>query len=71
MDQNPNSLTILNGYKDEEYIRLALLGTQMGRNTVIVVEKPSEVDLIIKVSKELNIKANYWYSLASWNEVRR
>ena len=31
MDQNPNSLTILNGYKDEEYIRLALLGTQMGQ----------------------------------------
>ena len=56
MDQNPNSLTILNGYKDEEYIRLALLGTQMGRNTVIVVEKPSEVDLIVRVSQELNIK---------------
>ncbi|MGB3725828.1 MAG: biosynthetic arginine decarboxylase [Glaciecola sp.] len=53
---NPNSLTILNGYKDEEFIRLALLGRKLGRKVVVVIEKFSELVLLVKVSKELNIE---------------
>lgn len=52
---NPKALTILNGYKDEDYIRLALLGVQMGRNIVIVIEKLSEVYTVLKVSKEMGV----------------
>ena len=52
LNTNANSLSILNGYKDEQYIRLALIGSKIGRNIVIVVEKPSELDLIIKLAKE-------------------
>ena len=52
LNNNRNSLSILNGYKDEHYIRLALIGTKIGRNIVIVVEKPSELDLIIRLAKE-------------------
>ncbi|MFQ3250282.1 biosynthetic arginine decarboxylase [Glaciecola sp.] len=53
---NPNSLTILNGYKDEEFIRLSLLGRKLGRKVVVVIEKFSELTLLIKISKELNIE---------------
>jgi len=53
---NLNSLTILNGYKDEEFIRLALLGRKLGRKVVVVIEKFSELVLLVRVSKELNIE---------------
>lgn len=53
---NPNSLTILNGYKDEEFIRLALLGRKLGRKVVVVIEKFSELILLVRISKELNIE---------------
>ena len=52
MDQNLESLTILNGYKDEEYLRLAMIGRQMGRNIIIVVEKLSELKHIVEISKD-------------------
>lgn len=53
---NRGSLTILNGYKDEEYIRLALLGIKMKRNIVFVVEKFSELENLIKISKEVGVE---------------
>ena len=55
-NKNRNSLTVLNGYKDKDYIRLALLGNKMGRNCCIVVENFSEVQNIIEISKEMKIK---------------
>jgi arginine decarboxylase len=53
-----NSLIICNGYKDSDYIELALLAQKMGRKLFIVVEKNNELKKIIKISKELNIKPN-------------
>ena len=53
---NKDSLTILNGYKDEEYLRLALLGLKIDRNIIVVIEKFSELTTLIALSKELNIK---------------
>lgn len=53
---NPNALTVLNGYKDNEYFKLAFLGTKLGRKMVIVVEKFSEIHQILKLSKELGIE---------------
>lgn len=52
---NVDSLTILNGYKDEEFMRLALLGTKLGRKMVVVVEKYSELLLLVKIAKELGV----------------
>jgi arginine decarboxylase len=51
----PDALTILNGYKDEEFMRLAFLAQKLGRKVLIVVEKYSELYLIVKVAKELGI----------------
>jgi len=56
MNTNEDSLTILNGYKDEEFMRLALLGRMLGRRVVVVVEKYSELLLLVKTSKLLGIE---------------
>ncbi len=50
------SRIICNGYKDREYIRLALIGRALGFNVTIVVEKLSEVDLVLDESDALGIK---------------
>jgi arginine decarboxylase len=40
----PGSIVICNGYKDREYIRLALIGRKLGLRVHIVIEKLSELD---------------------------
>lgn len=50
-----NGVVICNGYKDREYIRLALIGQQLGIHTYIVIEKMSEVALIIEEAKNLQV----------------
>jgi len=52
----PSGLIVCNGYKDREYIRLALIGRKLGLQTFIVIEKPSELDLVIEESKALGVK---------------
>lgn len=52
---NKEALTICNGYKDTDYLRLALLGNQLGRKIIIVIEQPSEIDSIIHLVKQTGI----------------
>jgi arginine decarboxylase len=47
---------ICNGYKDRSYIRLALIGRSLGLNLFIVVEKLSELDLVLSESAALGIE---------------
>lgn len=47
---------ICNGYKDREYIRLALIGQQLGHQITIVLEKPAELALVIEESQKLGIR---------------
>ena len=53
-----NSLIICNGYKDEDYIELALLAHKMGRKIFIVVEKLSELRLIATLAKRIGVRPN-------------
>ena len=53
-----NSLIICNGYKDENYIELALVAQKMGRRIFLVVEKLNELKLIASISKRLKIRPN-------------
>lgn len=53
---NQEALTVLNGYKDEDYLRLALYGRQLGRKIIVVIEKYSELPKLLKLSKEMNVK---------------
>ena len=53
-----NSLIICNGYKDENYIELALLAQKMGRRIFLVVEKLNEINMIATVARRLDIMPN-------------
>ncbi len=56
MEQSSDSLLVLNGFKDEEFIRLAFAGAQAGKNVVIVVEKLSEMEHTLKIADEVTEK---------------
>ena len=55
-DLSANSTIICNGIKDREFIHLAILSIKIGFKTILVLESPRELDLIIKISKELNVR---------------
>ena len=50
------SLIICNGYKDKEYIEIAMLATRLGQTPIIVLEQIEEVDLAIEASRQLGIQ---------------
>lgn len=53
---NPESLIICNGYKDTRFIRLALLGTRLGKKVIMVAEKPEEVRAIMAVGRDMGVE---------------
>ena len=52
---NPNAPIICNGYKDETFIRMAIIGQRLDKKIILVVEKLKELDLIIRVAQDLGI----------------
>ena len=56
MHEGTTRLIICNGYKDHDYIRLALLGRKLGKKIILVVEQLSEIDDIIRISQETGVK---------------
>ena len=56
LDQTPESLLVCNGFKDEAFINLALLGVQIGKRVIIVVEKLNELKMIIRRSQETGVR---------------
>ncbi|MFO1372714.1 MAG: biosynthetic arginine decarboxylase [Candidatus Competibacteraceae bacterium] len=52
----PGGVVVCNGYKDREYLRLALIGQQLGLNVFIVVEKLSELELVLEESRKLGVR---------------
>jgi arginine decarboxylase len=58
INTDPGSLIICNGYKDEDYIELALLAQKMGKRIFLVIEKLNELKLIASIAKRLKVKPN-------------
>lgn len=56
MEQTSNSLLICNGFKDESFINLALMGTQIGKRVVIVVEKLNELKMILRRAQQTGVQ---------------
>jgi arginine decarboxylase len=52
----PGSVVICNGYKDREYVRLALIGRKLGLEIYVVIEKPSELGHAIEEAKALGVE---------------
>ncbi len=55
LSRQQGSVIVCNGYKDREYIRLALIGQKLGHQVYIVVEKQSELPLILEEARDLGI----------------
>lgn len=55
MLEDVEGLIVCNGYKDQEFIELALMGVKMGKQVFIVVEKPNELDLTLTTAKRLGV----------------
>nr|AZL94780.1 ADC-like protein [Colobanthus quitensis] len=53
---NPDALLVCNGFKDAEYISLAIIARKLALNTVIVLEQEEEIDLVIDLSRKMNIR---------------
>ncbi len=53
--ERTDHLIICNGYKDEEFMRLALMGQKLGHTVFIVIEQLSELDVLLRVSEELKV----------------
>jgi arginine decarboxylase len=51
LEQSPDSLLVLNGFKDEEFIQLAFGSAKSGKRVVIVIEKLSELDHILRIAE--------------------
>ena len=48
----PESLLICNGFKDADYLSSAALASRLGKRTVVVIEKPFELDSILRHSRD-------------------
>jgi arginine decarboxylase len=54
--QDPEAYIVCNGYKDTEFIDLALSSLKMGVQTLIVLEMPSELDLVLERARTLGVR---------------
>jgi arginine decarboxylase len=54
--KNREAPIICNGYKDREFIKLALIGRKLGKKVFLVVEKLSELRPILEISKEMKVE---------------
>ena len=58
VNTDSDSPIICNGYKDRNYIELALLAQKMGKRIFLVVEKLNELNIIYEVAQKLNVRPN-------------
>lgn len=56
--QDPQAFLMCNGYKDDEFIDLALMGQRMGLNINLILEMPNELPAILARAKEMGIEPN-------------
>jgi len=64
-----NALLICNGSKDSEFIRLALMSLKLGFNTILVLESPRELDLVIEHSTTLGIRPQLGIRIKLTNRI--
>ncbi len=56
LNESTGHTIVCNGYKDEEFMRLALIGQRLGHTVMIVLEQLSELDVLLKVAAEMDIE---------------
>jgi len=56
LQNQAGSLIVCNGYKDTQFIRMALMGIKLGKTVILVVEKLEELKQIIAVSRQVGVE---------------
>ena len=56
LSETTEHLIVCNGYKDHEFMRLALMGQKLGHDVFIVLEQVSELDVLLEVAEELGVQ---------------
>jgi arginine decarboxylase len=57
---------VCNGYKDREYIRLALIGEKMGHKVYLVIEKMTEIAIVLEEAERLNVVPRLGVASGKW-----
>ena len=66
--EHTDHMIVCNGYKDEEFMRLALMGQKLGHQVFIVLEQLSEVDVLLSVADELGVTPNAGVRIKLYSE---
>ncbi|HEU0012508.1 MAG TPA: biosynthetic arginine decarboxylase [Longimicrobium sp.] len=56
LNERTDHIIVCNGYKDEEFMRLALMGQKLGHQVLIVIEKLNEVEVLLKVAEQMGVE---------------
>ena len=56
LQNDPEALVIVNGYKDRELVTMAVTSRRLKRNTIVVIEQPEELDLVLAAAAETGIR---------------
>src|SRR5215210_743306 len=56
--EGTDHIIVCNGYKDEEFMRLALMGQKLGHHVFIVIEQLSEIDVLLTIADEMGVVPN-------------
>ncbi|HZE76137.1 MAG TPA: biosynthetic arginine decarboxylase [Gemmatimonadales bacterium] len=56
LNESTNHLIVCNGYKDEEFMRLALMGQKLGHTVMVVLEQLNELEVLLRVSEEMGVQ---------------
>ena len=54
--ESTEQLIVCNGYKDEEFMRLALMGQKLGHKVFIVIEQVSELNVLLQVAEQIGVQ---------------
>jgi len=55
LSESTDHIIVCNGYKDEEFMRLALMGQKLGHQVFIVLEQLSELDVLLQAADDLGV----------------
>jgi len=56
LSERTDHLIVCNGYKDEEFMRLALMGQRLGHQVFIVLEQLGELDEVLRVADQMGVE---------------
>jgi arginine decarboxylase len=63
LENHLNSILLLNGYKDAEYITLALMAQKLGKRALIIIEQFSELELVLDIADKLKVEAEIGFRM--------